>query len=84
MTSETIDLDSPGVMYVDKMAHYKEVNILCEALDNSDKLNTDILVGKVSDMKKHIVQQSIRNQVLCKLTAFLCVEMKLENGQIVD
>jgi hypothetical protein len=63
------------------MAHYKAVSILCEAIDDKKKLQTDISVSNVSDLKGLAIRESIAHQVLCRLTAFICVSKKLVDGQ---
>jgi hypothetical protein len=35
-------------------------------------------------MKSYVIQESIRHQVLCKLTAFICVEQKMIDGRYQD
>lgn len=67
--------------YVDKLAHFKALAILSDAIDDKKKLSSDIAVSEVGDLKAYVVQQSVRHQVLCRLTAFICVEQVLVDGR---
>lgn len=81
-SNHTINLNDPEAYpYVDKMAHFKALEILTEAMEDSKKLKTDISLSKVGDLKDYIVKESIRHQVLCKLTAFICVQQKMVDGK---
>lgn len=55
------------------MVHHKALSLLCEKLNDEKSLAEDIYLRKVKDLKKYIVDSSVKNQVLCSLTAFICV-----------
>lgn len=54
---------------------------MSDAIDDKKKLNSDIALSEVGDLKSYVIQQSIKHQVLCRLTAFICVEQKLVDGK---
>ena len=72
--SVTISSSSDAALAaVDKMVHHKELSILCEKAHDEKSLAEDIYLPKVKDLDNYIVNCSVRNQVLCQLTAFVCV-----------
>jgi hypothetical protein len=72
--SVTISSSSDAALAaVDKMVHHKELSILCEKAHDEKSLAEDIYLPKVKDLNNYIVNCSVRNQVLCQLTAFVCV-----------
>lgn len=58
---------------VDKMVHHKALTVLCEKLHDEKGLAEDIYLPPVKDLRSFIVDSSVKNQVLCELTAFVCV-----------
>ena len=56
---------------------------MVEKMKNKHLLDEDLLIAKVEDLEKEIVKRSIRSQVLCPLTAFICVGKKLEDGKYI-
>lgn len=69
--------------FVNKLAHFKALTILADSLaDASDKkLRSDIALSQVGDLESYIIEQSIKHQVLSRLTAFVCVEQRLVDGK---
>jgi hypothetical protein len=47
--------------------------ILCDKLNDEKSLSEDIYLPKVKDLNRFIIDRSVKNQVLCPLTAFICV-----------
>jgi hypothetical protein len=58
---------------VDKMAHHRQLQILCDCIKSQKSVNNDMLMSEVADLRSCAVQGSVKNQVLCDYTAFVCV-----------
>lgn len=69
--------------FIDKVAQHKMISVMVEKMKNKHLLDEDLLIAKVEDLEKEIVKRSIRSQVLCPLTAFICVGKKLEDGKYI-
>lgn len=54
------------------MAHHRQLDIICDSLKTS-RPPSDVLMSEVSDLKTYVVAESVRNQVLCEYTAFVCI-----------
>jgi hypothetical protein len=64
------------------MVHHKKIDLLCDSIKNKTNVDSDILMSKVTDLKSHVVAESVEHQVLCELTAFICVGKRLADNTI--
>lgn len=80
----TLKGNESAYAFVDKMAHHKKIDLLCDAIKNKTEVNSDILMSKVVDLKSHVIAESVKHQVLCELTAFICVGKSLADNTIQE
>lgn len=67
------------------MAHFRALSILSDSLTDRTRLDSEIAVSDIGDIKAYVVKQSVKHQVLNQLTAFLCVEQtKQSDGSYRD
>jgi hypothetical protein len=66
------------------MAHHKKIDLLCDAIKNKAYVDSDILMSEVADLKSYVVAESVKHQVLCELTAFICVGKRLADNTIQE
>ena len=70
--------------FVDKIARHRVISALMDRyINRSDAIEEDMVMAKPANLESKIVAESVRHQVLCPLTAFLCVGKKLMDGQQV-
>lgn len=67
------DAKEEAFPFIDKMAHHKKLSVLCDCLKAKKGVSDDIFMSEVGDLKSSIIQESVKNQVLCEYTAFVCV-----------
>ena len=74
-TSDMILEGKPKSSYafLEKMAQHRKLSILCDAIRNKTRVASDALLGEVGDLKSYVVATSVQQQVLCELTAYICV-----------
>lgn len=58
---------------MDKMAHHRKIQVLCDCIKTQKSVNNDMLMSEVADLRTCAVRESVKNQVLCEYTAFVCV-----------
>lgn len=64
--------------FLEKMAQHRMVSLLCESINNKERLN-DAFISKIRDIRTEAISRSVRHQVLCELTAFICIA---KNGEL--
>lgn len=70
--------------FVDKIAQHKTISVMVDKIKDKQLLDQDLLIAKIDDLEKEIVRRSVKSQVLCPLTAFICVGKKLEDGKYIE
>ena len=70
--------------FVEKMAQHRKLTILCDAIRNKTRVASDALIGEVGDLKSYVVSESVRHQVLCELTAFICLGKSLSDNTLQE
>lgn len=70
------------VPWVDKMAHHRALQIMCGKLGAEKALGEEMLFAKVNSLQEYIVRDSVKHQILCPLTAFVCVGKPLGDAEL--
>lgn len=71
--------------FLEKLAQHKKIELVCEAIRNNQaEVVDDAMLGEVGDLTAYAVEQSVRHQVLCEHTAFICIGKSLRAGEAVE
>jgi len=70
--------------FIEKMAQHRKVSLLSEAIGRGRDAKGDALLGEVSDLRAYTIAESVRHQVLCDLTAFICVGRSLSDNTLQE
>lgn len=66
------------------MAHHTKISRICAAVEAERQPTNDVFLAKITDAKAEVIAESIRHQVLCPLTAFVCIGKKLSDGTLQE
>lgn len=73
--------DNTNEYFVEKLSNFRKIRALEQAEASGGNLQEYLYFVKKVDKKKEIIDLSIKNQILSKHTAFICVEKHLKDGK---
>lgn len=80
----SVSENEENFQFLDKKAQHKKLLLLCDSLKEGQKESSQIRIAKFSNLKDYIVAESVKHQVLCTETAFICVEKELVDGKLQE